>query len=112
MSWASGEDHIWSKDMKNEWIESMFSKMEPGSTLKKFRITFDDALEQLEGIKLSLALESKDALELYALQQQVLIGDYYSFDEETIGKFASLLEKEQGKAWKNQRGKHLKFKHY
>lgn len=70
----------------------------------KHHMSFDDAIESLEATKTSVAMESKDGLELYALQQQVLIGDYYSFDENTIEKFATLLEQEQNKAWKKKRG--------
>lgn len=67
-------------------------------------MTFDEAIDELESTKVNLAMESKDALELYALQQQVLIGDYYQFDEDTIERYASLLEREQNKAWRRKRG--------
>lgn len=70
------------------------------------QITFDEAIEKLESTKTNLAMESRDALELYALQQQVLIGDYYQFDSNEIERFASLLEQEQNKTWRKKRGTH------
>lgn len=71
---------------------------------QKPQMSFDEAIERIEGAKLSLGMESRDGLELSSLQQQILIGDYYSLDESTIERFASLLEKEQHKAWKRKRG--------
>lgn len=89
------------------WLENMYANeplQPPPTQPQRPKMTFDDAIEKLESTKISLAMESRDALELYALQQQVLIGDFYSFDESTIERFASLLEKEQNKAWRKKRG--------
>jgi acyl-CoA-binding protein len=75
---------------------------EPQSPPQQQKLTFDEAIEQIETSKLPIALESHDGLELYALRQQVLLGDNHNDEEEL--KYASLLEREQYKRWKQKRG--------
>ncbi|KAI6176233.1 Acbp-1 [Aphelenchoides bicaudatus] len=81
--------------MEAGWAENIYPtepSLPPQASHVPQITSFDDALEQLETTKLTLAMESHDALELYALQQQVsfhhwfLIGDYYAFDETEINK--------------------------